>query len=698
MRTFFSSALLLFSFALAAQQMPLSQEEIWNNSVTITLPAYRVAQWTGDAVLFTGDAPNSQGSLILSVSTKSGKMETLPKLPATTPPAQPQMPKVNGVNPAFSPDFTYVAYTRNNDLYTLRLSDHTETRLTFDGSDVVLNGYASWVYMEEILGRASAYRSFWWSPDSKHLAFFRSDDSEVPLFTITDAPHQQAGYAETMRYPKSGNPLPKVQAGMVAPDGGDIVWAQVEAPDPFYLALPYWRPDGKALWIQWSNREQNHLQILEANITSGATRLIYEERQDTWINIDREPRIKFLESGKGFILSSDKSGWQQLYLYDMDGNLLSSITNGEYTVLNVLRIDEKEKYVYFTCYKDNIGCEDFYKASFDGKKLQRLTFGHYTHRINMSPDGKFFVTTYSNVGSPPQVALCNNQGKVICTVQDTKTPDFDRYQRPQVEFTTIKSADGKFDLPLRIIYPLNMNPDKKYPVALSVYGGPGSMSARDGWMMNAFGGLVHQYAQDGLMQVTIDHRGSGHNGKVGQNEMYRNLGYWEIRDYTQCVEWLVANKQADPAKIFISGFSYGGYITSYALTCGAETFTHGIAGGSVTDWLLYDATYTERYMNTPAENPEGYTKSAVLTYADKLKGTLLLTHGLRDDNVHAQNTFELVGLLEEYNKTFELMLYPENRHGYRGNKSIHSRNNDIRFIYKYLIEKPVPVQALLRPN
>jgi dipeptidyl-peptidase-4 len=219
------------------------------------------------------------------------------------------------------------------------------------------------------------------------------------------------------------------------------------------------------------------------------------------------------------------------------------------------------------------------------------------------------------------------------------------------------------------------------------------MSARAGWV-DVFGGAIHQYAKEGIIQVTVDHRGSGHNGKVGQSYMYRNLGFWEITDYTQCVEWLVNNKQADPNKIFISGFSYGGYITSYALTYAPQTFTHGIAGGSVTHWQLYDATYTERFMGTPQNNPEGYKTSAVLTYADQLKGKLLLTHGLRDENVHIQNTWQLVSLLEENNKEFELMAYPENRHGYRGAKSIHSRNNDVRFIYKYLLEKPVPQEML----
>jgi dipeptidyl-peptidase-4 len=191
-------------------------------------------------------------------------------------------------------------------------------------------------------------------------------------------------------------------------------------------------------------------------------------------------------------------------------------------------------------------------------------------------------------------------------------------------------------------------------------------------------------ARDGVIQAVIDHRGSGHNGKTGQNYMHRNLGYWEMKDYVQAVKWLTEQGQADPEKIMITGFSYGGYLTCYALTYGASVFTHGIAGGSVTDWLLYDAIYTERFMDTPSENPEGYKTASVLTHAGNLKGRLLLTHGLRDENVHAQNTFQLVSLLENLNKDFELMIYPESRHGYRGAKREHSRRLDLQFIYKNL--------------
>jgi dipeptidyl-peptidase-4 len=352
----------------------------------------------------------------------------------------------------------------------------------------------------------------------------------------------------------------------------------------------------------------------------------------------------------------------------------------------VLHIDEKERTVYFTCYKDHVGCVDFYKVGLNGRNLQRLSFGNYTHHISLSPDGKHFVTTYSNTKTPPRTALYTMKGKFIKELQDTKNEDAENCRGLETDFVVLRSDDGLFDLPVRITWPLNREAGKKYPVILSIYGGPNAMSVREGWRNTTDETL--QLASNGIIQVVIDHRGSGHNGKAGQNYMHRNLGYWEIKDYTQAVKWLTAHGQADPDKIMITGFSYGGYLTCYALTCGAGIFTHGIAGGSVTDWLLYDAIYTERFMDTPAENPEGYKAASVLTHAGKLKGRLLLTHGLRDENVHAQNTFQLAALLEDLNKDFDLMIYPESRHGYRGAKREHSRRLDLRFIYKNLLEKP----------
>jgi dipeptidyl-peptidase-4 len=687
----------LISICASAQQKKLPEVMLQIGKPCAAAPALQVSRWFTDKVILydtdnklfaanikTGalsafeDALDDEQELTVKVvdgdiylNHRNNQKEQLTRTPEEEK------------NPTLSPDRKYVAFTRHHDLYTIRLADKQETRLTTDGNDLILNGYASWVYMEEILGRGSRYRAFWWSPDSERLAFFRADDSRVPLFTVTDSPGQD-GYVETIRYPKAGEPVPQVKTGVVPRDGGEVVWAQLESADDYYFGLPYWRPDSKALWLQWLNHAQNHLKILEMELETGTLRKIYEETQPTWIAIDDEPRIRFLESER-FVLQSDKSGWNHLYLHDLHGKQLNPITSGSYTVLEVLGVDEREKVLYFTCYKDHVGCVDFYRVGLNGKNLKRLSFDQYTHHISLSPDRKYFVTTYSNVKTPPKVALYSTKGKVIKELQDTKDERAEACQSPETDFFTLRSDDGLFDLPVRITWPLTKEEGGRYPVILSVYGGPNAVSVRDGWRNTSDEAL--RLARDGVIQAVIDHRGSGHNGKTGQNYMHRNLGYWEIKDYAQAVKWLVEHGQADPEKIMITGFSYGGYITCYALTYGAGVFTHGIAGGSVTDWLLYDAVYTERYMDTPAENPEGYQSASVLTHAGKLDGQLLLTHGLRDENVHAQNTFQLVSALENADKDFELMIYPESRHGYRGAKAEHSRRLTLRFIYEKLLNK-----------
>ncbi len=592
-------------------------------------------------------------------------------------------------NATISPDANYVAYTKNNDLYTINISTKKEIRITSDGSETILNGYASWVYTEEILGRRSQYRSFWWSPDSKHIAFFRTDDSPVPVYTITDGPGQH-GLVEKERYPKVGDPNPQVKIGMVTPEGGNIVWADFNDKDDQYFGAPYWTNDGSALWVQWMNRLQDNLKLWSVDPATGAKKELYDERQKTWIQLeDGYERLHFLTSSKNFILESDKTGWNHLYLMDMNGNEINPITSGKFTVLNITWLDEKNNIVYFTARsRENTARTDFYRVDMNGKNLQRLTFGDYNHtNINLSPGGSYFITSYSNSATPNKMTLVSNKGKIVKELGDSKGEQFDNYTLAKTELLRVKSDDGLYDLPMKVTWPVNMDKNKKYPVLISIYGGPNAGTVWDSWSL---GSNQQWYAKEGLIQVAMDHRASGHFGKEGVNYMYHNLGYWEMKDYSTMVKWLIANGNADPTKICITGFSYGGYMSCYALTYASDVFTHGMAGGSVTDWSFYDTHYTERYMGTPANNPEGYKTSSVLNYVDKYKGMLQIVHGVIDDNVHMQNSLRLIDKLEDAKKDFEFMIYPGGRHGWGGNKGIHFQNLKTKFIYKYLLEKPVP--------
>lgn len=596
------------------------------------------------------------------------------------------------VNPVVSPDGNYVAFTKNNNLYTVNLNTQKETQLTADGSDVILNGFSSWVYWEEILGRGTANKAFWWSPDSKHIAYFRSDDTKVPVYTITDGTGQH-GLVEKQHYPKVGDPNPEVKVGIVSPDGGATVWAGFNEKDDQYFGMPYWKPDGSALLVQWMNRLQNNLVIYDVNPATGAKKEFYNETQKTWVDLDDNDRISFLQNGKGFILQSDATGWRHLYYYDMSGKLINAITTGKFTVTDLTYVDEKNSIVYFTARsRENTATRDYYRVNLDGKNLQRLTFGNFNHGfVNPSPTGEYFVTTYSNAAAPAKMALVSNKGKIVKELGDAKGAEFDAYNIAKTELVRVKSDDGLYDLPMKITWPLNMVAGKKYPVLISIYGGPNAGTVMEGFLLT---GMQQWYAKEGLIQVSMDHRASGHFGKEGVNYMYHNLGDWELKDYSTMVKWLVANGSADAGKICITGFSYGGYMTCMALTKYSDVFTYGMAGGSVTDWTLYDSHYTERFMGTPANNAEGYKTSTALNFVDKYKGGLQIVHGVIDDNVHMQNSLQLISKLEDAKKDFEFMIYPGGRHGWGGNKGLHFQNLKTKFIYKYLLEREVPKEMI----
>ncbi|MFN5439486.1 MAG: DPP IV N-terminal domain-containing protein [Bacteroidota bacterium] len=595
------------------------------------------------------------------------------------------------VNPTLSPDKKWVAFTRKNDLYTVELSSGKEFRLTKDGSDLILNGYASWVYFEEILGRPSRYKSYWWSPDSKSICFMRMDDTRVPLFPIVGETGQH-GYVENTRYPKSGDPNPTVKMGITSTDGSSLVWADFDETYDQYFGMPYWMPNASTLLVQWMNRGQDSLIIYAVNPSNGSKKEFYKEVQQTWVDLDdMGARISFLPSNKGIIIKSDKDGWDQLYLHNTDGSLKNKITNGNHWSTDVQWIDTVKNVIYFTSREHESTRTDLYRVDFDGKNQMRLTFGDFTHSIDLSPQGSYFITRYSNASTPEHLAMVNNKGKMVGEIGKSSGAAFEEYALAKTEIIRIPSEDGKFQLPIRITWPLNVDPSKKYPVMINIYGGPNAGTVRDGWQ---FSPLNQWWAKEGLIQVAMDHRASGHFGKNGVNYMHRNLGNWELKDWITIVKWL-RNNGADSTRVGIAGFSYGGYMTSLALTKGAGYFTHGLAGGSVTDWHLYDSHYTERFMDTPKENPQGYAAGSIMAYVDNYKGLLRIYHGTMDDNVHLQNSLQLVKKLQDAKKHFEFMVYPGGRHGWGGNQSAHSTNENNMFIYKHLLNKEMP-SALYR--
>jgi dipeptidyl-peptidase-4 len=683
-------SLVFFAITLInGQNKELTYEQVFKGAKTdILKPLPNIRDWIDDDHYIEAKKDSASGKTMLwSVSVKTGSAVFYKEGQMESPRFPESGSSDVNKNITASPDGKWQAYTRKNNLYAKELSTGKELQLSDDGSDNVYSGYAAWVYYEEILGRGSRYRAFWWSPDSKHIAFMHFDESQVPVFPIFNSEGHE-GFLEKEHYPKAGDNNPAVRIGIVSVDNPKTVWADFNEKDDQYFGMPYWTPDGSALWVQWMPRLQNHLKIFSVNIDNGSKKEIYDEQQKTWITLE-DARLSFINNGKQFILSSDKSGWKHLYLYNIDGTFVNAITQGNYTVTEIVKVDEKTQSVFFKARKENSARVDFYRSGLNGKGLTRFSFGEYSHdMIVLSPNEKYFITTYSNIATPPKMALVDMKGKIVRELGDSKGTGFDNYDLPKTEMVRVKSDDGLFDLPMTITYPLHFDPHKKYPVLISVYGGPNAGTVYDRWN----NGFLRSawWAKEGLIQIGMDNRSSGHFGKAGENYIYRQLGKYEIEDYMACTRWLRKQSYVDTTKVCITGGSFGGYITCMALTYGAGIFTHGMANYSVTDWSLYDTHYTERFMSTPQDNPEGYKATAPQNYVKNYKGLLRITHGTMDDNVHMQNTIQFINKLEDLDKHFEFMIYPGERHGYRGLKSAQATNESYQFIYEHLLDKPVP--------
>ncbi len=574
------------------------------------------------------------------------------------------------VNTRFSPEGTKLAYTKNRDLYVFDLVTNKETRLTTDASDNVYNGYAAWVYYEEILGRPSRYAAFWWSPDGNRIAYLRFDETEVPVFTLNrlDEPDGVHGTLEVVHYPKPGDPNPKVKMGIADVASGKTVWVKTDESTDQYIAWPFWTPDSRKLAIQVLNRDQDDLKIILADPQTGDYKQIYEESWKTWIEFHEDTYV--MKNGTGFILRSCRNGWENLYYIGWDGQQLAQLTNLPFRVTSIERVDEDLRHVWFYATGEKSTDTHAFRVDLDGKNLLQLTSGDGSHNVLISPRGSFYIDTWNSISSAGSIIEYDKKGRKLKEVYRFEQPDYDPAKYTKAELLKIKTSDGLFEMPAMITYPLNFDPSQKYPVIFTIYGGPDSKNVSDRWQ----GTNPSWYAQNGIITFSVDHRGSGHFGKRGNDYLHRSLGKWEVLDYADAVKWLKTKSFVDTSRIGITGSSYGGYMTCMALTKGADYWTHGFAGSSVTDWRLYDNVYTERYMDTPQDNPEGYKDGSALTYVSRYKGSLYMTHGDMDDNVHMQNSIYLISRLQDAGKVFRFMLYPNGRHGWGGAKALHSRN------------------------
>ena len=684
-----------------------------------------------------------------------------------------------GVNLTYSPDSTKIAFTRNNDLYVVDIASGVETRLTFDGTELILNGYASWVYYEEILGRPSKYKAFWWSPDSKKIGFYRFDNTNVPVFPIYSAYGKDyaghisyplpsppgspspkvtnmglGGSLSETRYPKCGQINPQVRIGVVDLEGRsfaaaqddsgaaqdnkgisicEVVWADFDETEDQYFGIPFWGPDSKEFFIARMSRLQNTIDLYAVSTVDGSKRHVYNETYKTWLNWFNG--VIFTEKGL-YMAREFESGWQQIYFLSYDGKEFRRLTSGTNWSVSLVRVDEKKGDVYFTAKRDATVRQALYKVNAKGVITALTDPAYNTVGVSFSPDGKYFVASYSNVTTPTKVAVFQNDGGIVSAghggniekanhtgpvaqklktgkyglkglvVADAAGADYDPSKYALGQLVHMTTADG-FTLPGMIVYPLGFDPAKKYPVHVDIYGGPNTPVVRDRWTTPNDNN--QWWSQNDIIQIWVDPRAGGHNGRAGLDMIYRQLTVNEVKDFCAWGEWLQSLPYVKSDKIGVEGFSFGGTMTALLVMRASDKFHFGIAGGGVYDWALYDSHYTERYMDTPANNPEGYEVSKVLNYVkdyptdyavrrsfaaaldDRTAAQdvvmLKLTHGTGDDNVHHQNTLLLVDALHKEGKKFDFMIYPDGMHGYYSYQGSHFLLANRDFWLHHLLDK-----------
>lgn len=562
------------------------------------------------------------------------------------------------VGESFSPDGKMVSFVRDNNLYVEDLAmQRRERALTTDGAPKILNGRLDWVYQEELYGRGD-FAAYWWSPDSSTIAYLRFDEGPVPEFTVVDhIPYDQK--VEETPYPKAGDPNPIVKLGIVNAAGGPTRWVDTYKYQPADLLIGRvsWTPDSRKVVYQAQNREQTFLDLNTANIVDGSSANLLHESSKAWVALNDTP---FWLNDGSFLWTSERSGWEHLYHYSADGKLLKQITNGNWEIRSVDGVDDSAGYVYFTATEHSHIAPHLYRVKLDGSDLTRLTMTEGSHRVEFSPTNNYFVDTWSNVNTPTQMRLYDTRGKLVRVISENPVNALKDFKLGNVQLLQVKTRDG-FPMEAMMIKPPDFDPDKKYPVMSFTYGGPHAPQVHDSWGSTTY--MWHQLlAQKGYIIWVCDNRTASGKGLESTWDVYKNFGELELRDIEDGLSWLKTQPYVDGSRIGLWGWSYGGYMTSYALTH-SQSFKLGIAGGTVSDWRNYDSIYTERYMLTPQNNPEGYKKSSPVNAAKDLHGKLLLIHGAIDDNVHLANTIQFAYELQKAGKQFELMVYPKSRHG-----------------------------------
>jgi len=585
-----------------------------------------------------------------------------------------------------SPDGTKVGLERNGNMFVYNFAGGAEQQLTRDSTSEngIFNGHYDWVYEEEF-GQAQAWN---WSKDSKYIAFWQFDEHAVPDFQMTN---YEGVHPEQVHIPipQVGDANPSVKIGVIDVASGKKVWLAPDETGDFYIPRIYWTSTPNVLAMMTLNRAQNHMKLYFFNVKTGEHHVVLEEQDTTWVAIfnfytNVNDMVYFPEKSKEFFWVSDRSGYYHIYRYNYDGKLINQVSKGNWDMIKVTGIDPETKKIFYLSAEDGGLEQQFYSIKFDGSDKTKLSGVPGYHDINMSPNTKYYLDSYNNVSTPLHVTLNNDYGKILKTLEDNHAvTDYlktQAYSAP--EYFKFKTTDG-VSLDGYIIKPFNFDPNKKYPVVMTVYGGPESHD-----VFNSFSTDVWQQwlAQNGYIVADVNNRGTANYGSAFMKAVYKQLGKWESNDFVETANYLAKMPFVDATKMAIMGTSYGGYSTTYTLLTHPGIFKVGIANSPVTDWRLYDDIYTERYMSTLPDNDAGYKSSSDMTYAANLKGHLLLIHSMSDDNVHPANTMQLLTALTNAGKDAELRIYPPGAHGAAYNWQSYILISDVsfQFLERYL--------------
>ncbi|MGD8307549.1 MAG: S9 family peptidase [Ignavibacteria bacterium] len=582
----------------------------------------------------------------------------------------------------FSPDGKYVAFVRDRNIFMVELKTMKETQFTNDGSENgIINGTTDWVYEEEF----SLRDGFSWSPDNKYIAFYKLDETRTSTFQMLNLLNLKPIMRE-FKFPLVGEENSLIKVGTIKIENGDINFFDTGTwnnDDREYEYLPRmgWTPDVNGNYYVWMirlNRDQNHLDLLYGNPESMNVEVILEEEEETWVEVStflsRGEKLTYLNNEKHFVFSSEIDGFNHLYLYKNNGDFVKQITNGEWCVTEFYGYDDVNDYVYFSSNKKSVPESHLYRIKlFSGDNHpERITTEKGTHAISMSTDFNFFTDTYSNRNTPPVTTLKNSDGQLLKTLTSNEEliERLKSFNFPNVEFTMLPSAETGLELYGYMMKPNDFDPEKKYPLLIYTYGGPAAQEVTDSW--GGFFSIWHAYLVNeyNILVVCVDNRGSLGRGKKFATTLYKKLGTVEPQDQIAAAKYFGSLAYIDESRIGIWGWSYGGYntINSMLKYDGPQTFKVGIAVAGGSDFRYYNTIYTERYMSTPQENPEGYEEAAAQNFASNLADNqkLLLIHGDMDDNSHYIGTVKMISELQKAKKQFEMMVYPGGDHGMRG--------------------------------